>query len=45
VLCLEKKGFAREIDIIVKQRLHGYTSVSEFVKDAVDSSFKIDRLK
>ncbi len=26
---------AHEIDVIVKQRRHGYTSVSEFVKDAI----------
>ena len=26
---------AREIDLIVKRRLHGYTSVAEFVKEAI----------
>jgi len=32
---IKREGLAREIDVIVKQRRYGYTSVSEFVKDAI----------
>jgi len=32
---IKREELAHEIDVIVKQRRHGYTSVSEFVKDAI----------